>query len=153
MDKKIFTGFLILVFSALLWLIPINSLVYTFRTDVTTNSFYVSTAVGTDNATVALTKAIYDDDTSTLTILSDLYTDVPVLVSYNTTTRATLFNGLTDNATRTISMSYDTDAVNNSSWDTILDFFPNLWLIFIICFDLAALVAVLVDRIVINRRK
>lgn len=143
---------MILVFSALLWLVPISSLVYTFRTDVTLNTFYTSTGVGVTQTTVTLTKFVYDDDTSTILIRSDLNTDVPVLVSYNTTSRATVINGLSDNVSRILFVEYDTDAFNNSSWDTILNMFPSLWLIFIICFDLAALVAVLVDRIVIRRK-
>lgn len=146
MGNRIFYGFLILVFSALLWLIPITSLIYDFRTDVTQNDFYVSTAIGTTNATVVLTKSIYLADVSTLSALSDLASDDPTYASYNTTTRATVFTGLSENATRTLQVSYDTDALNSSAWDTVLDIFPKIWMILIIAFPVAGLVAILIMR-------
>jgi hypothetical protein len=146
MGNKIFYGFLILLFSALLWLIPISSLIYDFRTDVTEDEFYIATEVGSTNTTVTLSDFIYDNDTSTIDVISDLNTDSPTFVSYNTTTRATLFNGLTDNATRNLDITYDTDALDSGAWGTILTIFPKLWMIIIILFPVAGLVAILFGR-------
>jgi len=146
MGNKIFYGFLILLFSALLWLLPITALIYDFRTDVTEDDFYISTAVGSTNTTVTLSDFIYNDDTTTLTAISNLNTDSPTLVSYNTTTRATLFNSITENATRTLNITYDTDALNSSAWDTVLTIFPKIWMIIIICFPVAGLVAIVMGR-------
>ena len=145
MPTRIFSGFLILLFSVFLWLIPVTSLVYDFRTDVTTNAFYSTTDAST-NATVTLTDFIYDDDVTTLAILSTLNSDAPTWASYNGTTRATVIAGLTANTTRTLKVSYDTDALDSTSWDTILNLFPTLWIIIIICFPLAGLVAILIGR-------
>lgn len=146
MGNRIFYGFLILVFSALLWLIPVTALIYDFRTDVTENGFYVVTGATATNSTVILTKAIYDDDVTTLEALSDLETDIPTYASYNSTTRATVFTNLTANTTRTLSVFYDTDALNSSAWGTILDIFPKIWMILIIAFPVAGLVAILIMR-------
>lgn len=143
MGNRIFNGFLILVFSALLWLIPVTSLTNDFQTDITENDFYVATGEGTTNTTVSLTDSIYDNDTSTLTVSSDLTTDIPTYVSYNTTTRATVFNGLTANTSRTLTVTYDTDALNSDNWSSLLSRIPLIWMIIIICFPLAGLVSIL----------
>lgn len=146
--SKVFTGFLILVFSAFLWLVPISPLIYTFRTDITTDEFFTETAVATTNATVTLSKYVYDDDSSTISFLSSRNTDIPVLVSYNATTRATLVTGLTANATRTLDVSYDTDALDSDAWDTVLDLFSKVWMILIICFPIVGLAVILIDKFV-----
>jgi len=146
MQNKIFTGFLIILFSALLWLVPISGLVYGFQTDLRTDEFYITTTVATTNATVTLSKAIYDNDTATISVFSDLNTDLPVFVSHNSTTRATVFDGLSDNATRTLEVSYDYDALNSTTWATVLNLAPTLWMIIIIIFPLVVLVVLLVDK-------
>jgi hypothetical protein len=146
MGNKIFYGFLTLVFSALLWLLPITALIYEFKTDVTLNEFYITTSVGSTNTTLTLSHPVYDNVTSSILATSDLNTDLPTFVSYNTTTRATVFNSLTENETRTLSITYDTDALDSGAWDTVLTIIPKIWLIIIICFPVAGLVAILIGR-------
>lgn len=145
--NRIFSAFLILITSALLWLVPITDLVYDFQTDVKTDSFYITTAVGVTTGSDVLNKAVYNSDNSTIEITSDLSTDSPVLTSYNATTRLTSFSGLTANTTRTIEISYDTDALNASdAWQGVLDKASLIWMVLIIAFPIAGLAAVLTGR-------
>lgn len=143
---RIFYGFLILFTAVMLWFVPVTEVTYTFRTDVAEDSFYISTAVGETSDNITLQDELYGDDTSTIDILSDLNTDVISVVSYNSTSRATWITGLTDNATRTLEVSYDTQAVSDT-WDNLLDdFVPPMWIILIIIWPLAALAALFTGR-------
>lgn len=144
---RIFWALVILIASAFLWLIPITDLVYTFQTDVRTDSAYIATGVGETTGNMTLHKALYDDDTSTISVFSDLETDALTLVSYNTTTRVTAFSGFTANSTRTIEVTYDTDALNASSaWETVLDKIPLIWMIMVALFPVAGLAAIFTGR-------
>lgn len=144
---RIFWAFLILVTAALLWLVPITDLIYSFQTDVKTDSFYVATGAGITDVTVILRKAVYNNDTSTLTVFSSNNTDLPSFVSYNTITRATVIDGLTENTTRALEITYDTDALNASpAWNNILGKVPLIWMVLIIAFPVAGLAAIFVGR-------
>jgi hypothetical protein len=147
MKNSFFSGFILFIFSALLWLVPITSLTYTFRTDISTNDFYAQTGIGETTETIVLSKAVYESDTFTIEVISDLPSDAPVLVSYNGTTRATVINGLAESENRTLEVSYDTDALNSSSWGTFLDMWPQIWMVLIICFPLVGLVSILMPAI------
>lgn len=145
--NRIYSAFLILVTSALLWLVPISDLVYDFQTDVKTDSFYVTTGAGETSANVTLYKAVYDNDTSTIEIVSYLNTDTPAFSSYNSTTRKTGFTGLTASTSRTVDVSYDTDALNASdAWEGVLDKASLIWMVLIIAFPVAGLAAVFTGR-------
>lgn len=145
--NRIFSSFLILVTAALLWLVPITDLIYGFQTDSRTDSFNVTTGVGATTANCVLVKEVYDDDTSTIVITSDLSTDVPVFTSYNGTSRLTEFSGLTASSTRTIDITYDTDALNASSaWEGVLDRASLIWMVMIVAFPAAALAAIFTGR-------
>lgn len=144
---RIFYAFLILVLAALLWLIPITEVVYDFRTDVKSDSFYVATGVGVTTGNVTLHDSLYDDDTSTLEVSSDLATDVPVASSCNTTTRLTTIGGLSANTTRTLELTYDVDALHGSdAWDNVLNLIPTIWMVIIVIFPMAAIAAIFVGR-------
>ncbi len=144
---RVFYGFIVLIAAALLWLVPITSGIYDFRTDIKDDSFYRTTPVATTNTTVTLTKDVYNNDTSTIVPFSNLNTDTPTFASYNVTSRATVITGLTANTSRTLQVSYDTDALGGSvSWDTFLDLFPKIWMIIIIAFPVVGLVAILTNR-------
>lgn len=145
--NRIFSAFLILLTSALLWLVPITNLVYDFQTDIKTDSFYATTAVGVTSTNVTLNKAVYDNDTSTIEVISYLNTDAPVFSSYNSTTRLTNITGLTASTSRTLDVSYDTDALNASdAWQGILDKAGLIWMVLIIAFPVAGLAAVFTGR-------
>ena len=67
--------------------------------------------------------------------------------SYNTTTRALAINGLSANATRTLTVEYDVFALTDANAvDTFLDYFPYIWILIIVAFPIAALAALFVGR-------
>ena len=145
--NRIFFAFTIVFAAVLLFLLPLSEGSYDFRTDLRYDSFTVATAVGTTNATIQLSTEIYDDDTSTLDIDSNDVDDTPLFYSYNGTTRALLVIGLADNTTRTLGVTYDIDALE--AWGAIMtlaDRIEWVWLIIIIGFAPAALVALFTHR-------
>lgn len=144
---KIFSAFLIIVVAAILFMLPLTGLIYNFRTDLRTDAFVYATGGAETTANVTLLKPVYDDDTQTIDILSSLGTDVPVFSSYNTTTRIVDMSGMTANTSRTISVSYDIDALEGSdSINTITDRTPFIWLLIIIAFPMVALFAIFTNR-------
>lgn len=143
MGSRIFTAFLIILTSIILLFLPISTGVYDFRTDVKEDSFTVTTGAASTNTTVSLNKAVYDDDTSTIEVQSDLSTDVPLFSSYNATTRATVFTGLTADSTRTLTVSYDYDALEGSdAINNIVGQVQWWWLLSILMLPLAALIMI-----------
>jgi len=141
---RIFTAFLVLVASAIMWLLPISTAVYDFKTDVTEDIFYnTSTAVSVSSANVTLRKEIYEDDTSSLSLSSNLYTDAPLLTSYNATNRQLLMSGLTANTTRTITVLYDYYALTGGgAIDTLVSRLDFVWMLALLAFPVAALAAI-----------
>ncbi|KKK54458.1 hypothetical protein LCGC14_3084560, partial [marine sediment metagenome] len=112
---KIFNAFLIIVIASILFMLPFTTAIHDFRTDTRTDTF-AGTATGgaQTTANLSLTDFVFDDDTETIVILSDDGTDVPLLFSYNTTTRLTDMTGLAVSSNRTITISYDIDALSES---------------------------------------
>ena len=145
-DMRIFYSFLIIVCSSILILLPVTAGVYDYRTDIRTDNFAVSTAVGADNTTVQLFKDIFDDDASTVEISSDEVSDAPYWVSYNGTSRALLVAGLTANTTRTLDISYDTDAIGEGGITNFLGILPWVWIIIWVAFPIGGLVAIWTGR-------
>ena len=143
---KIFYAFLVIVAATLLFMLPITTMVYDFRTDIREDTFTVTTAAGVTSANVTLLKTIYDNDTATISYLSSK-PEVPVFTSYNTTSRQLLTGNLTALTTRTLYVSYDTDALTGyTALDTLLDRVPFIWLLIIIAFPVAALGSMFVGR-------
>lgn len=138
---RIFYSFLIIVCSTILILLPVTGGIYNFRTDVRANDFYVETET-TENTTVQLTDSIYDDDTSTIDLSSSLITDSPYWSYYNTSNRALAVQGLTSNETRTLSVSYDINAVGDGAISTFLDYLPWIWILIWVAFPIAGLAAI-----------
>jgi hypothetical protein len=144
---KIFYSFLVILTSAILWLLPVTDAVYDFRTDVKEDSFYYSTGVGVTVANVTLTKALYNDDQSTASAISDYSTDLPVVAGYHTSTRVLDLTGLAGNYTRTLTVSYDFDGLGGSSAiNTVADRLGWIWLLCIIVFAPAALASMWIGR-------
>lgn len=148
MGNKIFTGFLIIVLSVSFWLLPVDHWIYTWQTNVRTDSFDIYTGPGVTTKSVTLHEKIFDDDTTTVELISYCSTDALTFTSYNTTTRVMALAGLTANITRGIDISYDAPAFSES---TVYDFFASfaLWFTYImfIIFPLAGLVYVFRDSI------
>ena len=122
---RIFYAFLVILCSVLLFLLlPFTTGPHSFQTDLKEDSFTVITA-DTTNATVQLYKELYDDDMSSIGILSRDTDDIPLASSYNGTTRALVIIGLAANTTRAIDVTYEIDALGgNAVIGTLLDMFP-----------------------------
>lgn len=144
---RIFYAFLVIVTTVILFLLPISEGVYDFQTDLREDDFTVNTAVGATTANVTLLKPIYDNDTSTIGIISDTSDDVPLYSSYNTTTRLLAMSGLSGNTTRTITVSYDIDALEGSdAINAFIGYIEWIWILILVAFPAAALVAIFIRR-------
>lgn len=140
---RIFYVFLIILVAVILWMLPITSAIYDFRTDLRTDTFSTSTAVGTTTANETLLEALYNDDLGSIDIDSDDATDIPLPNSYNSTSQVLNITGLTENTTRTLEVAYDVDALEGANAvDTLLDLVPYLWILIIAVFPMAAIFAI-----------
>lgn len=143
---KIFYAFLVIVSATLLFMLPITGAVYDFRTDLRLDTFEVTTAAGVTSANTTLLKAIYGDDTQTISYTSNT-TETPSFSSYNATSRQLTTSGLSENTTRSLVVSYDINALNNAAaLDNLLDRVPLIWMLMVIAFPIAALAAMFVGR-------
>lgn len=144
---RIFYAFLIIVVAAILWMLPITMAIYDFRTDLRTDTFNTSTAVGVTTANETLLDDLYDGDIGSVDIASDDATDAPLANSYNSTSRVLGMTGLTENTTRTLEISYDIDALDVDSLNTLFDWLPLIWILVIVAFPMAALFAIFTGRV------
>jgi len=147
---KIFNAFLIIVASAIFFMLPFTTALYDFRTDLRTDTFAGTATGGAEtSANLSLSTPVYDNDANTIVIISELATDVPLLSSYNTTTRLVNMTGLTVSENRTIIISYDVDALNESvAVSNIVDRIPAIFMIVIIAFPFAALFAIIYEKVI-----
>jgi hypothetical protein len=144
---RIFYSFLVVFSVAILFMLPIGDGIYDFRTDVKEDKFNVTTGGATTTANVTLYKSVYNADSSTIAITSDAFADIPVLVAYNSTTRKTDISGLAISTSRTLTVSYDYDALNASGAITVLlDKLQWIWLICVIAFAPAALASLFLKK-------
>lgn len=128
-------------------MLPVSGAVYDFRTDLRTDEFTSPTGVGVTSANVTLGEPLYDDDTQTIDILSDLSTDTPAFSSYTTATRVVNISGLSANTTRILTVSYDVDALGGSdALNTFVGYVPWMWMLIIIVFPIAGLAAIWTGR-------
>jgi len=147
MVGKIFAAFLIIVVAAVLFMIPSTEMVYDFRTEQRTDTFLTITAAATTSANETLLQDLYGDDMGSVDIDSDFATDAPLPNSYNSTSRVLNITGLTANTTRALDITYDVSSLGGyDAIDTLLDRFPYFWLLVIIAFAPAALVAMFINR-------
>lgn len=145
---RVFWAFIIILATVMLFLLPITPAVYDFKTDVRQDSFTTPTAVGATTANVVLIKELYDDDVMTISLASDLATDVPAVVSYNATNRALLVSGLTDNTTRGLVVDYDVDSLNASpAIATFIDYIPWFVLLMVILLPAAGIAGMFIRRL------
>jgi hypothetical protein len=131
---------------AILWMLPVTQGVYDFRTDVKEDEFRYETGAGVTVANVTLLKELFDDDQSTVDVISDDTDDTPVVVSYHSATRLLDISGLAQSTNRTLSVSYDFDALSASgALSMLVDRVSWIWLACIIVFPPAAIVAMLIS--------
>ncbi len=138
---RVFYSFLILLTSAILFMLPVSEATYDYRTNLQEDTFTVATGAGEVSDNVSLTHVLYDNDTSTITILSNDADDAPAFSSYNTTTRALEVSGLADSTNRTLTVSYDINAL--SAWSGVSAFADRMnliWYLGIVAFLVIAIV-------------
>lgn len=144
---KIFYAFLVVLTAVILFLLPITDAIYSFRTDVKRDEFRIETDGVTTTANVTLLKSVYDADTSTISITSDVYLDVPAFVAYNATTRKTDIAGLVISTNRTLTVAYDYDALTASgALANFIDKVSWIWLVVIVVFPAAAIAAIFLNK-------
>ena len=145
---RIFYAFLVIVIASILFMLPITEMIYDFRTDQRIDRATTITAAGVTTGNSTLFLPVYDNDTSTINITSQLSTDAPFFSTYNTTSRLVTYTGLTANTTRTMSIAYDVDAIGSTdAINVILDRVPFVWLLVVIAFAPAALFAIFTGRV------
>jgi hypothetical protein len=132
-------SFLIILCAALFALLPFTGAVHSLLTDLRDDKFTIETT-GNTSASVQLYKPIYEDDTSSIEMVSHDTGDAPVYSSYNATNRQLTIEGLAPTATRVIDVTYDVDAINNSSFSTAITVTTYIWLVMIALFALGGLV-------------
>ena len=143
---KIVYSFLIVLVAVFLWLLPLSDMVYSFRTDSTTDESTVDTGVGETTSNVTLNQFTFDGISSISTVSSSI-NEVPITSSYNSTSKTVLVSSLTDNETRTLSITYDVDVItDNDAINTLLDRAAWIWMLIIIAFPVASLAAIWTNR-------
>lgn len=144
---RIFTGFLIMFCSVILWLLPIPQSVYDYRTDPRTDTFSITTGLGVTSGSAVLRKPIYDDDIMTLVFSSNNSGDSPLYSSYNTTSRLVDFTGLAANTTRALEITYDINALeSNGALENMAGIEPWLYYIILILFPIAGLIYIFWEK-------
>lgn len=127
-------------------MLPVSEAVYDFRTELREDEFS-STTGDVTSVNETLGKPIYDDDTGTISILSDDSSDVPAFNAYDSTSHSVNITGLTANTTRVILVSYDIDALEGfDAIGIVVDRFPWFWILLIIIFPIAAIAALFLAR-------
>lgn len=145
--RKIFNAFLIIVASTILFLLPLTLAVEAFKTDTQEDTFSLVTAVDETSENVVFSETLYESDTTSISMLSDLATDTLSWSSYNSTANRIQVDGLTGNATRTITATYDIDALGgNTAIITVADRLAWFWLLVCIAFAPMALAAIFIGR-------
>lgn len=136
---RIFYSFLIILTSTIFLFLDVPQAVYDFRTKVREDNFTISTAVGVTSANVTLLRAIYEDDTATVSFTSNI-TEVPAVNTYNGTSRQLEISGLSANVTRLLLVSYDTTSLSGAlALNTFLNVFPYFWIVLMIAFIASAI--------------
>lgn len=144
---RIFQGFLIVLVCVILFMLPLTSAIYYFRTDVYEDIYNYETGGGVTTANVVLTYPIYNNDTNTIVMYSDLFSDVPLYSAYNTTTRLLDITGMTAASNRTLRVNYDINAlVSNPAISILMDWTPYIWYLMLITLPMAAIYAIIKYR-------
>jgi hypothetical protein len=130
---KILATFLMITLVALLFMLPISTAVYDFRTDDYEQTFYDLTTAGTSE-NISLFKAIYGADPNKCSFASDLATDNATPGTYyDATSHVIQVNGLTAGGTRDLTATYDVNALSSvTALDVFLNMVPWLWYLLLV---------------------
>lgn len=144
---RIFNAFLIMLVAVILLLLPVTDAVYDFRTDIKEDKFTVETGGGESTGNVSLNKELYNADSSTITITSDLGSDLPQFSAYHDGTNTISFSGLTASSNRTITVLYDYDAISGLvAINTLIDRTSFIWYVMLIGLPIAGVAAIFTGR-------
>lgn len=145
---RIFQGFLVLMVVAILWMLPVPQAIYGFRTDIREDVFAVTTGGAETTTSVVLLKPVYDDDTGTISLLSDLATDTPTLDAYTPTTQVVDISGLTAASSRELTVTYDIDALSvHVAVSILMDLLPMIWILILVAFPVVSLMVIVGRRV------
>lgn len=145
---RIFQGFLVLVVVAILWMLPVSQAIYDFRTDIREDVFAVTTGGAETTTAEVLLKPVYDDDTGTISLLSDLATDTPALDAYTPATQVVDISGLTADSSRELTVTYDTDALSvHAAVSIVMDLLPMIWILILVAFPVVSLIVIVKRRV------
>jgi microcystin-dependent protein len=131
---KIVATFLMIVLVGLLFMLPISTAVYDYRTDIQEEDHTVTTAALTTSANVSLHLPIYQANLSTLSFSSTVATDNAVPGTfYDSTSHVVTVNGLAASTTRDLTAFYDVNALSSvGALDTFLNMVPWLWYLMLV---------------------
>lgn len=73
----------------------------------------ITTAAAETTADVVLSQDLYGDKTSNVNVTSDLSTDAPIAFTYVSDTQTLTINGLDDDATRRLTLTYKIDNLDD----------------------------------------
>jgi hypothetical protein len=145
---RIFYAFVIVIASAILFVLPVSEGIYDFRTEFRTDTYSTDTAVGVTTANETLLGDLYNCDLGSVSIDSTLATDTPLAGSINCTNRVLNITGLTANTTRTLDITYDYDALQgNTAVNSLMDNLPWIWILIIVGFGPAAILAIFMGKV------
>jgi hypothetical protein len=118
---------------ALLFMLPISTVIYDYRTDDYEQTFYDLTSVGTSE-NVSLFKAIYGADPNQCVFSSDLATDNATPQGYyDATSHVITVQGLTALGERDLTATYPVNALSSvAALDVFLNMVPWLWYLLLV---------------------
>lgn len=118
-----------------------------FRTDTLDETYVVTTNGSTSTGSVQLSKELWEGETVWADISSNLTIDVPVISSYNVSTRNLAFTGLATNNTRNIDIEYKAFRLNEyGGADTGIKIFPTFIVLAVSFIPILIIVFLFVNR-------
>lgn len=145
---RIFQGFLIMVVTVILWLLPVSEAVYGFQSTQREQSETISTGAGVTTATIILDRPIFEDTYINNVYYSDLSTDTPAYSNYTTLTRELTISGLTASDSRTLTILYDVDGLSfHPAIKTVINIIPTIWILILVAFPVVSLIAIWKGRV------
>jgi hypothetical protein len=130
---KIVATFLMITLVALLFMLPISTAIYDYRTDPYEQTFYDLNSVGASE-NISLFKPIYGADPNKCSFASDLASDNATPgVYYDATSHVIQVNGLTAGGTRDLTATYPVNALSSvAALDVFLNMVPWLWYLLLV---------------------
>lgn len=136
----IITAFVILAIDVLLWLLPIQGAVESFRTNEITNAFTVTASVS-GNTTATLSQELFNADISLVSIKSDDPAETPIVAGYDDITRVLTVDDLTPSQSAVITVDYFVDAFPNQSvWSSAMNLAPYFYILVLVILPVLAVV-------------